>query len=382
MNFGIERDESFKDYKIRLSKNKDIYGLSWEQIAKLLNTVSGNNFNESTYRKWWKAYCEGQDDASGGGILDLDEIEMQKSKIKFYDQRREYNRLIRQSARDENLREIFVNELRNVKPIEYHPDYAAKTYCGNDLFVGLSDIHYGINIQNYWNEYNPEIAKKRIIKYLEKIVEIQQTHGSESCYVCSNGDLISGKIHNTIEIANCENVVSQVMGVSELISFFLTKLCEEFKNVYFCVVAGNHSRIGKKDEVPYNERLDDLIPWYVKSRLQNVSNFSILDNTIDPTMNMVTIRGLNYVNVHGDYDNASTIQKLTDMIDDKVYCVCLAHKHHNSTDYTHKYKVIMTGSLMGVDDFCVQKRIYGKAQQLVGVCTDKGMICTYDVDLQ
>ena len=97
MNFGIERDESFKDYKIRLSKNKDIYGLSWEQIAKLLNTVSGNNFNESTYRKWWKAYCEGQDDASGGGILNLDEIEMQKSKIRFYDQRREYNKLIRQN---------------------------------------------------------------------------------------------------------------------------------------------------------------------------------------------------------------------------------------------------------------------------------------------
>lgn len=382
MNFAIEPNESFKEYKIRLSKNKDTYGLSWEQIASLLNTVSGNNFNESTYRKWWKAYCEGQDDATVSPILDQEAIEMQKSKVKFYDQRREYNRLIRQSARNENLKEIFVNELRNIEPIEYHPDYSIKLHSNNDLFVGLSDIHYGIKIFNYWNEYSPEVAKERILKYLERIIEIKNVHNSENCYVCANGDLISGKIHNTIEIANCENVVSQVMGVSELISFFLAKLCEKFNNVYFCAVAGNHSRIGKKDEVPYSERLDDLVPWYVKSRLQNIPNLFVLDNMIDPTVNIITIRGLNYVNVHGDYDTASSIQKLTDMMDDKVYCVCLAHKHHNSTDYTHRYKVIMTGSLMGVDDFCVQKRIYGKAQQLVGVCTDKGMICTYDVDLQ
>ena len=54
MDINIMSNENFKDYKIRLCKNKDIYNLSWNMVADLLNSVSGNNFNESTYRKWWK----------------------------------------------------------------------------------------------------------------------------------------------------------------------------------------------------------------------------------------------------------------------------------------------------------------------------------------
>ena len=62
MDISIMSNENFKDYKIRLCKNKDIYNLSWNMVADLLNSVSGNNFNESTYRKWWKAYQEGFED--------------------------------------------------------------------------------------------------------------------------------------------------------------------------------------------------------------------------------------------------------------------------------------------------------------------------------
>ena len=51
-------------------------------------------------------------------------------------------------------------------------------------------------------------------------------------------------------------------------------------------------------------------------------------------------------------------------------------------DFVQNYKVLMSGSLMGMDDYCVTKRIYGRAQQLVCVCTENGIESTYDVDLQ
>lgn len=387
MNYDINMmiGESFKDYKVRLSKNKEIYGLSWEKITKILNNISGNNFNESTYRKWWKTYKSGLDDAKKdikeSSILDSKTLEFEKSKIKFYDQRREYNKLIRNSAREENLFDIVSNSLKDISPINHTIRYNYQ-HSDNDLFIGLNDIHYGANINNYWNTYNPDIARERMGKYLEEILNIKNMHNSENCYVCANGDLISGKIHSTIEISNCENVVEQVKGVSELLSWFLNCLSENFNNVYFSVVSGNHSRLGDKDKSPKGERLDDLIPWYIKSRLNNVSNFHVLDNNIDSTVNLLNIRGLNYINVHGDYDGFSTIQKLVDMIDKDVYCIHFGHKHHNATDYNNKYKLIMSGSLMGIDDYCIEKRIYGVAQQLVGVCTENGMICTYDVNLQ
>lgn len=382
MNISIMSNENFKDYKIRLCKNKDIYNLSWNMIADLLNSVSGNNFNESTYRKWWKAYQEGFDDKDKQNKnMNLDKIEVEKEKIKMYDQRRGYKKLLRENARFENLLDIVSNSLKNIEPIKYQPIFVNTEITDNDIFVGLNDIHYGANIDNYWNKYNPEIAKKRLEKYLYKIIEIGILHKSENCYVCCNGDLISGNIHKTIEVSNCENLVEQIKGVSELLSWFLSRLCERFNLVYLSVVPGNHSRVGKKDDSLKDERLDNLIPWYIESRLSNINNFKIIKNNIDSTMNMVNIRGKNYVNVHGDYDNFSNIQKTIDMIGEDVYCVHFGHKHHNAFDYNQRYKTIMSGSLMGMDDFCIEKRIYGKPQQLVGICTKDGMICTYDIML-
>ena len=314
MNTNIDKNESFKDYKIRLCRNKEVYGLSWEDIAGLLNKISGNNYNESTYRKWWKAYSDGLNDrTSDVDVFDLKVKEIEKERMKFYDQRKAYKKIIREEARKDSLVEIVQKAASEITPMNYSYNGIIKK-SSNDLIVGLNDIHYGILIDNYWNKYSPEIAKQRFERYLDNILSIKHTHNSSDCYVCANGDFISGNIHRTIEVSNCENVAEQVMNVAELISWFLKNLCENFNNVYLSVVSGNHSRISDKDKSPKDERLDNLIPWYVKARLQNVPNLNIIDNTIDGTFNIVNIRGLNYLNVHGDYDGVGTIQKLTSMI--------------------------------------------------------------------
>ena len=41
--------ESFEDYKVRICENKNVYGLTFEQIADILNAESGNTYTES---KW------------------------------------------------------------------------------------------------------------------------------------------------------------------------------------------------------------------------------------------------------------------------------------------------------------------------------------------
>lgn len=383
-----KNDESFDEYKIRLCQNKQKYGLYWYQIADLLNDASGNNFGESFYRKWWKNYCgncNGLDSkdfiSDKTDEIDLKITQLQKEKIKFYDQRRAYNKIIREQSRREDLLEIIEKKLSCITPYNY---CVKKTdiSSNNDLLVGLNDIHYGIDINNYWNIYNPEIAKERLDKYLGKIISIKELHKSENCYVCANGDFISGNIHKSIQVSNKENVVEQIMHVSELISGFLYELSKHFNNVYFVSVAGNHSRIDKKDDALKDEKLDRLVPWYIQTRMSTILNIKVLDSSVDSTMNLVNIRGLYYLNVHGDYDDWNNISKTIKMLNQNVYCVHFGHKHHNATDYIQGYKVIMSGSLMGMDDFCIEKRIYGKAQQMVAVCTSDGILCTYDIDLQ
>lgn len=388
MSIYKDSNETIKHYKVRLCKNKALYGLTFNDIAELLNKETGESKSESFFRKWWNGYNEGYLDASTECMntdkilveYEKKRIEFEKEKNKFLDYRNAYKKEIRDDSRKEILLEILLDKINCIKP--YDSVKINYKSSNNDLLVGLNDIHFGIDIDNYWNKYNSEIAKKRLEKYIDNIINIQKVHNSENCYVCANGDLISGNIHYTIQIANRENIVEQIIGVSELIAWFLSELGKYFNNVYLSVVSGNHSRLSMKENSQKNERLDDLIPWYIKARLQNIKNIFVLDNCIDSTLNIVNIRGLNYLNVHGDYDNFTNIQRLIEMLDEDIYCIHFGHLHHNMTDYIQKYKIIMSGSLQGVDDYCIQKRIYSHAQQLVCVCNDKGIICSYDVDLQ
>ena len=385
---GIQKlsDESIKEYKIRLCRNKSEYGITFDDIANLVNRETGETKSESYFRRWWNGYNEGYEDGlseSYDDVLDNKIFELERKKIEYNDYRNAFKKQVRDNTRKNILYDIILDEIKNIKPYSTLNEVSnIITHNNNDVIVCLNDIHYGIEIENHWNKYNSDIAKLRLEKYLNRIFNIRNTHDSENCYVMANGDLISGNIHPTIQISNKENVVQQVIGVSELISWFLYELSTKFNNIYFSVVSGNHSRLSNKDNSPKDERLDLLIPWYIKARLQNNKNIIILDNDIDTTLNVVTIRGLNYLNVHGDYDNFSNIQRLVEMLDKEIYCIHFGHLHHNATDHYQKYKLIMSGSLQGMDDYCIQKRIYGNAEQLVCICDNNGILCTYDVDLQ
>ena len=52
--------ESFIDYKVRLTENKDIYGLTWLQVCDILNEETGEKYTESAYRKEMTNFLRGK----------------------------------------------------------------------------------------------------------------------------------------------------------------------------------------------------------------------------------------------------------------------------------------------------------------------------------
>lgn len=328
------------------------------------------------------------------GITDVDmlgeiaakTIELRKERQKFFDQRMAYNKVVRERARQEELNEILEAAIRkgNLPALEYQPR-AVSTHGNNDLLVSLNDIHYGATVQNFWNTYNSDICREMMCHYLDHIVSIAETHGSENCVVWANGDLISGNIHYGISVTNKENVIEQIKGVSELIAEFIAELSKHFNHVQFVSVAGNHSRLNpNKDKTIPDERLDDLVEWYLSARLQDFGNVTIGGfDKIDNTMYLMDIRGKTYCGVHGDYDgSASKIQALQTMAGRPVYAVLSGHMHHNKFDNVQGIKTVMAGSFLGMDNFCVEKRIYGEPEQTVCVCDPAGIRCLYNVPLK
>lgn len=384
--------ESYLAYAKRITNGKvdgtlDIDYVEWGN-ALIDKEYSSDNFRKSFYvisEMLKNIDIEVEDNFTEDDLLrelENKKIELQKEKIKFQDQRNAFNKLIRERARQEELNELIVSTINNNLPkLNYIHKEVVPT--DNDLMVSLNDIHYGIWIDNAWNTYNSDVCRDMFEEYLDKIIQIQKRHNSQNCYVCANGDLISGISHKVIQLENKENVVQQLMGVSELISNFLYELSQHFDNVIFSSVAGNHSRLDKKDDSPKDERLDDLVEFYLKARLQNVKNIHINDDKLDTSIYLLNIRGKNYLNSHGDYDDSNyKVLSLVSMVDKPVYAVCLGHKHRNKSDYIQNIKLIMAGSFQSTDSYCVQKRIVGQPQQLVCVCDENGIVCSYDINFK
>lgn len=330
--------------------------------------------------------AQGRDSGEHASVLteiERKKIELQKERQKFFDQRTAFNRVVRERAREEELNELIMSTVAAgaLPELKYEP--CEIRHSDNDLLVSLNDIHYGAEIKNYWNTYNSDRCAEMMRIYLDRVLDIAKTHRSENCIVWANGDLINGSIHHSVAMSNKENVIEQITGVSELIAEFLAALSPHFASVRFISVAGNHSRMDTKERALKDERLDDLVEWYLRARLTSFEN--ILFDTgrkIDSTMYLIDVRGRIYVGVHGDYDGSKEkIHALKTMAEEDVYAVLLGHLHHNRIDSMQGVKTIMAGSFLGMDDYCVSRRIYAKPEQLVCVCDRNGIWCTYDVPL-
>lgn len=376
--------------------DKTLADCDYAEIAEILY---GKEYSSDSARKMMYGSCKTlqmlEDELSNNvadqeliNTLEATMIELKKERMRVSDQRTAYTKLLRQRARQEELNDIIVSALKSGDLIELPPP---RTYSAaglrhiepNDVVASLTDMHFGAFVDNHWSKYDPDICSIMLANYAADIIHIGRTHNSQNCYVWANGDMISGSIHKSIAVTNKENVINQIKGVSELIAQFLIKLGEEFETVTFLSVSGNHSRIDDKDKALKDERLDDLISWWLTARLAEYEYIRIDDcNRIDTSIYTIDIRDNRYCGVHGDYDDSPTkIQTLNAMAGGDIYAVLMGHLHHNKIDTVSGIKVVMAGSFLGMDDYCIQKRICGKQEQLVLVCDSTGIRCSYDIPL-
>ncbi len=354
---------------------KDKYNLPWNK--DVLRKSSGTLFGGFAVYEWMKKNRPVGNDEIADRLL-----EIKREKQKLSDERTAINKKCREAARAEENLAMFEAALRESGRVQFNNYSPIRKKSSKDMIVCVSDIHLGLDIKNTFGTYNSDIVKDRLEKYLNEVVDIGG--GCENVYVFLLGDLISGNIHHSVQLENRENAVQQVQKVSELLSAFVYELSKNFSNVTVASVGGNHSRIGLKDDVLRAERLDDLIPWYMKAKLSHVQNIRIIDNEIDPTIGMVEIRGCKYCLVHGDFDKYSEagVSKLVMLLGYKPTAVFYGHLHHCSYDDIAGVKIVRSGTFSDTnDDYTVSKRICGHPSQMVCIVDDNGVKACYPVDL-
>lgn len=406
-----------------IEKELNRYGLSIEQYEQLLEDCSNKvhkisdldwseicdkynlSFNPDTIRKGtqppligsvfvsefykWKKANSNNIENEYFTKLRLEKQEIQKEKRKLYDERLDINRRLRETARLETTIEKLDKALNNISEKRYlhyeTPEYYIDELNSNSMVVCLSDLHIGATYNSFDGSYNSSIAKERLNKYLREIIGIQRIYKCENCVVQLLGDLISGNIHKSVSVTNKENVIEQVKLACELISDFVYELGKHFSYIEVHGVSGNHSRIESKEDALLSERLDTLIPWFVKSMLKNTDNIMVYDSEIDDTLSTFYVKGKLFYGVHGDFDatNDNAIAKLVLWSKATPYCILCGHKHTNAMNEISGIKVIQSGCLGGSgDDYTRQKRLSGNASQTVLLVDKNGMKACFPITLE
>lgn len=388
-----QQGEHLDDYKLRLCKNKELYNLTWQNIADEIEKEYGVKYNESTIRKWFKAWKQGFEQAVTNNVSSqqiLDEIEMKRIeleqlKVLVNDQRREYKKLTREQARIDDVRDTIaqaIKEFSKEKLLNWQEPI--ETTNENEAVLLLSDWHVGMEINSYFNTYNINIFKNRLSKLKYKVKQYCKRHNVNKLHVLCIGDFLHGILHLTGRINSNEDVIRQIQICSEALSEFIVDLANNIEQTELYFARGNHDRVhASKEESIAKESFADLIPWYLKVRLEHCKNVNFNENKYNDEIIYFNVFDTKIMSMHGHRDSVqSAIKNIPQMFGIVPDMICLGHFHHNFEKDNGTTEIVINGSLCGSDQYAIERRLYAKPmQKLMIFDAYEGRECTYNIRL-
>ena len=406
-------NESVEEYTDRVCKLKQDLRLSWDDLRDIINRETGESYSESHYRKGFKKrqeelelqsflYGGGKplEDYQSNGLTD-EMIEQQSSEIvnknhggweelsaikkermKLSEYRIQTNADLRRVAREETIKEIahdFAQTMNSKKVL----DAPSFRFVDDDsdspaAILTLSDWHYGIVVDNYWNKYDPDIAVERINKLRDEVINRCKINNVSELNIVNLSDLICGRIHLPLRLQSRFDVITQIMEVSEILAEFISDITRYGLAVNYYDCEDNHSRIEpNKNDALEIETLTRITKWFLKERLNRNPLVHIYDNDFGDDIVVFNCKGYEIAGVHGDKDSPhKVVENLSLMTRKKFDLILTAHFHHFSCDERNETVVVSNGSLMGTDEYARKLRLSARPSQNLIIVTENSVVDT------
>lgn len=346
--------------------------LSWSDIAKVINRqFRGDDEpqkDESAYRK---AYQYARRFYEAGVFKDLtgeeylsqiqeSKRELQKEKVKLQTEKLEYNRWLREDARDELLAEKFADALSQAPAIDF-PDPLPKRASSRRGVLVFGDEHYGTEFRilglrgEIINEYSPEIFEDRMCDLLDQTISIVHKEGLDEINVYSIGDSVDGVLRVGQLMKLRYGIVEQTVLYANYIANWLNQL-SKYVRVNFQMVFGNHSELrffNQKKGSFKDENTGRYIREIIKARLDGNPNFTICTN---PTgLIFDEVEGYNILGIHGEVkDMERALKDFATTYGTRIDILIGGHMHHLREETIGVDKeVINVPSIIGIDDYSI-----------------------------
>ncbi len=238
MSIGRDRDEGLTEYKIRICSERERLGLTWDEVAQVLNEEYGDNYGESKYRKWWYAFQEGMNyvntleaekeeavkeyigeqkkdfqilkngEQASSVLCKLSDEQLKDPdyilKVHGYDSNEWELTSAKQSIWNSKIDNELYSSKITVKPrkgfnwsednikkifekLEKHTEFSTSQYVkiaskdaiapdkNKMLLIGVADLHYGLLArENLSEEYNMKIAEQRFDNIIDDVIYRKQ----------------------------------------------------------------------------------------------------------------------------------------------------------------------------------------------------------------
>lgn len=396
-----EENESQYIWRIGQAKDSGILDATWEQLAPILNTQLNIDETEwrgeSAWRKKYRVMQQAWDDvfskeqfkSSRAAEIDEQIHELFKVKKQVQDQRRELRNLLTPDARFNNLTEKLIesaNHLCKIKPLVFE-DYVLNS-TDSEAIIAWADWHYGMVTDNIWNQYNTDICRQRVTKFVSKAIKHIQRHGTKRLHIMLLGDAAHGSIHTGCRVASEEDACDQLMQSSEIMAEAINELSSYVSEVNVYATYGNHLRtIQNKNDSIHSDNMEKIVPWWLEQRLQNNNRINIIKSEYYEFL-YLNVCGYNIVGAHGDLEKFKQFGLTVNTLFTKKYGKAIdytisADKHHIEEFETMGIESVLVRSLCGTDEYANNHRLYSDPGQTLMIFTpEDGRECTYNIKLK
>ena len=406
VNLKKEDNENTNEYIWRMCdyKDKGLLDLNWEQVGELINKELFGSDEElyrtsSAYRKPYQYAKDFYDDVfkkrmyldDNEAIKKMDDLkrDIQKERIKLNTTRVEYNKWLRENARDELIVEEICKSISNLSPLE-KPAYIQNKYSTKEYCLVFGDEHYGTEFEltdllgNIINSYSPEIFEKRMWDLFYQVIDIIKKEDINTLNVYSMGDFSDGCLRVSQLMKLRYGVIDGTIKYANFISNWLNELTK-YVRIRFQMTDGNHTELrmlGQPKGTFIEDNMGKIVKEFIKIRLEDNDNFTFIEN---PTGYIYdNLAGNIILGIHGETRSLEkTLKDLSAIYNTQIKYLFAGHLHHSKLEEIGvNSEVINIPSIIGIDPYALSLNKTSNASAKLFIFEEgKGRTCEYTFKL-
>lgn len=382
MNPQYNKLENETDYEyglrlisIKVEEKPD--DLDWEDIVSLLKLdchrdslrKAANVTDYSGYKvmQYFKEKLESKncdDSDSYMKELELKKQQLIKEREKLHTEKLEYNRWLREDARDELFEEKIISAIKETLGKVDPPHKIGGFHTSRFGLLNFADCHFGKEFKVYGlnndiiNAYSPEIFFMRMEVLFNEVIDYARKENLTSFKIFNLGDALDGFLRHSQLWTLRYGVPESAVIFGEFMGKWLYALSEEF-NIEYYQTCGNHGELrlldGRKGEHT-NDNIEVVTGGIIKIINEDNPNFTFVENKSG--FIFTDIAGYNVMGIHGEVKNlANAIKEYSDIYGINIDYLVAGHRHHSHYENCGVRRgVIGVGSIVGSDDYSMSIR--------------------------